>query len=507
MVNYASYGIGGIASQIHYASLAGLEILRNGGNAFDAAITVSSVLTVLLPHTSSIGGDGFILAKDSSGELIAYNGSGRSPRRFPVEKYLEIKPVRGPLTVTVPGLVDLWGWIQENYASMDLLDLLRPAISLAENGFYVQEQLGKAINNSYKELMPYSSWVKTFGTLKKGDHVKFKDLARILRIIGKKGPREFYEGKLAEEIVEKLTEQGVLIDYEDFRDHYGEMVKPIKINYKDYELYELPPNTQGLTTLELLKLVEISELNKKKFSDEDRIVEFFKLSIIAYSDRDKYISDPKFYSIDADFLLSENRLKTLINRKLGMSMKASEADTTFFVVGDKNGNSVGFIQSIFYPFGSGIVVNEIPFQCRGAGFAKVKGLPNSPAPLKRPLHTLSILLAEHDREGIYIIGCAGGYLRPQIHSEVLMNIVDYGMSLSEAIDAPRYMLLDFVNGEIKKGIVEIDLGIRPSHKYIDVVDAKSPRTGIVHALKYSKNKVYEFVADNRGGGKAIPIFN
>jgi len=263
MANYASYGIGGIASQIHYASLAGLEILRNGGNAFDAAITVSSVLTILLPHTSSIGGDGFILAKDSSGELIAYNGSGRSPRRFPVEKYLEIKPVRGPLTVTVPGLVDLWGWIQENYASMDLLDLLRPAISLAENGFYVQEQLGKAINNSYKELMPYSSWVKTFGTLKKGDHVKFKDLARILRIIGKKGPREFYEGKLTEEIVEKLTEQGVLIDYEDFRDHYGEMVKPIKINYKDYELYELPPNTQGLTTLELLKLVEISELNKK----------------------------------------------------------------------------------------------------------------------------------------------------------------------------------------------------------------------------------------------------
>jgi len=506
MVNYASYGIGGIASQIHYASLAGLEILRNGGNAFDAAITVSSVLSVLLPHTGGIGGDGFLLAMDSSGELIAYNGSGRSPKRFPVDKYLEIKPIRGPLTITVPGLVDLWGWIQENYASMDLNDLLRPAISLAENGFYVQEQLGKAIINSYKELIHYSSWAKTFGSLKKGDHVKFRDLARVLRIIGRRGSREFYEGKLVEEIVEKLSEQGVLIDYEDFSNHYGEIVKPIKMYYKDYELYELPPNTQGLTTLELLKLIELSELNKKKFNDENRIIEFFKLSIIAYNDRDTYISDPNFYRVDEDFLLSENRLKSLIDRKLSITMDSPKADTTFFVVGDRNRNIVGFIQSIFYPFGSGIVVNEIPFQNRGYGFAKVKGLPNSPAPLKRPLHTLSILLAEHDREGIYVIGCAGGHLRPQIHSEILMNIVDYGMSLSEAINAPRYMLLEFVNGEIKKGIVEIDLGIEPSHKYIDIVDAKTPRTGIVHALRYSKDKIYEFVADSRGGGEAIPVF-
>ncbi len=506
MVNYASYGIGGIASQIHYASLAGLEILRNGGNAFDAAITISSILSVLLPHTGGIGGDGFLLAMDSSGELIAYNGSGRSPKRFPVDKYLEIKPIRGPLTITVPGLVDLWGWIQENYASMDLNDLLRPAISLAENGFYVQEQLSKAIINSYKELIHYSSWAKTFGSLKKGDHVKFRHLARVLRIIGRRGSREFYEGKLAEEIVEKLSEQGVLIDYEDFSNHYGEMVKPIKMYYNDYELYELPPNTQGITTLELLKLIELSELNKKKFNDENRIIEFFKLSIIAYNDRDTYISDPGFYRVDEDFLLSGNRLKSLIDRKLSITMNSLKADTTFFVVGDRNGNIVGFIQSIFYPFGSGIVVNEIPFQNRGYGFAKVKGLPNTPAPFKRPLHTLSILLAEHDREGIYVIGCAGGHLRPQIHSEILMNIVDYGMSLSEAIDAPRYMLLEFINGEIKKGIVEIDLGIKASHKYIDIVDAKTPRTGIVHALRYSKDRIYEFVADNRGGGEAIPVF-
>jgi len=506
MVNYASYGIGGIASQIHYASLAGLEILRNGGNAFDAAITISSILSVLLPHTGGIGGDGFLLAMDSSGELIAYNGSGRSPKRFPVDKYLEIKPIRGPLTITVPGLVDLWGWIQENYASMDLNDLLRPAISLAENGFYVQEQLSKAIINSYKELIRYSSWAKTFGSLKKGDHVKFRHLARVLRIIGRRGSREFYEGKLAEETVEKLSGQGVLIDYEDFSNHYGEVVKPIKMYYKDYELYELPPNTQGLTTLELLKLIELSELNKKKFKDEGRIIDFFKLSIIAYNDRDKYISDPSFYSVDEGFLLSENRLKSLIDRKLSITMDSPKADTTFFVVGDRNGNIVGFIQSIFYPFGSGIVVNEIPFQNRGYGFAKIKGLPNSPATLKRPLHTLSILLAEHDREGIYVIGCAGGHLRPQIHSEILMNIVDYGMSLSEAIDAPRYMLLEFINGEIKKGIVEMDLGIKPSHKHIDIVDAKTPRTGIVHALRYSKDRIYEFVADSRGGGEAIPVF-
>ncbi len=505
MTMYGFIGLGGVASQSITASLAGYRVLLNGGNAFDASLAISSVLSVILPHTGGLGGDGFLLARTANGEIIAYNGSGVAPKNYPIDEYIREKPLRGPYTITVPGLVDLWEWMCSNYCSRDPRELLEPAISLAKNGFYVQEQLAKAIKYSYPELARYNSWVDTYGGLEKGSYARFPRLASVLETLAVKGFREFYEGRLAEEIVNELSLQKVPVVYEDFVEYRGEPIDPIKTVYRGYEVLELPPNTQGIATLELLKLMEITDLNKREFNDLSRIEEFFKLAMIAYSDRDKYVADPRHYSLDPHKLLDERELA----KKLGMNYSSESSiaggDTTFFVVGDREGNIVGFIQSLFYPFGSGIVVKDMAFQNRATGFTPDKKHPNSPAPGKRPMHTLSIMYARGD-EVEYVIGCAGGHLRPQIHVEILANIVDYGMDLQEAVNAPRYMLVKWDSRGFEAVIEE---NIIPRNQVVDekhyrVVEPYSRRTGIVQALKYEpKKRLYEFSADPRGGGLAL----
>ena len=198
---YASVGKGGgVASQIHLSTMEGVKILENGGNAFDAAITISSLLTVLLPNLGSIGGDGFLLALNSGDELIAYNGSGRSSQDFPVEKYLRQKPIKGSLTITVPGLVDLWEWTNMNFGSRDLGSLLNKAISLARNGFCAQESLSQAIETVRSILANSETWKETFGSTEIGSKIIFPKLSEIYEAIGKRGSDAFYRSKLTEEI-------------------------------------------------------------------------------------------------------------------------------------------------------------------------------------------------------------------------------------------------------------------------------------------------------------------
>lgn len=496
----ASSSKGGVASQIHLATLAGMEVLGEGGNAFDAAIAVSSVLTVLLPHTSSVGGDGFMLAINSSGEVIAYNGSGRAPRSFPVEQYLSKKPVRGPLTVTVPGLVDMWEWVSENHGSLDLSATLARAISLAANGFYVQEPLARAVRESAPLLSACESWSRVFGHLSEGDHVRFPRLARILKLVAKRGADAFYRGRVAEELVEELRSSGVPISYEDFAEHPGERVEPVRASFGGYELYELPPNSQGVATLQLLKLMELDGLCEKPLRGPSWLARFFELAAMVYEDRDRHVADPDYYEPPLNELLSRPHLERMLRRGPAPN-RCGGGDTTFFVVADGYGNLVGFIQSIFYAFGSGIVAGDVPFQNRAAGFAKKPGLPNSPAPGKRPLHTLSILLASHDARGTYIVGCAGGDYRPQIHAQVFANVACYGMPLSTAVNAPRAILKSW--GDEPSAIVELGPweGVPP---WAQVVEYGSPEAGVVHALWRDRRGVVHLVADVRGGGVAAP---
>jgi gamma-glutamyltranspeptidase/glutathione hydrolase len=502
---YASLGSkGGVASQSRIATVEGLKILEKGGNAFDAAITISSVLTVVLPNTSSVGGDGFLLAVDRDSNLRAYNGSGKSPQNMPAEEYLTKKPGRGPLTVTVPGLIDLWDWTSETHSSMPLRSTLTRAISLARQGFYVQEPLAQAVKSSSPILAHYAGWSQVFGGLKSGSRVRFPKLAKIYTAVAERGRDAFYRDQVTEEIVNELNKRGVPLTYQDFAEHQGTTVAPIRCSYGDLELYELPPNTQGLTTLQLLKAIETSELNKLPFGSPARVEEFFKLAIAIYEDRDQFVADPDHSKPPVDRLLSPTYLKKRLRTGTASRGSLTPHDTTFFVVADRHGNLVGFIQSIFHAFGSGIVVHEIPFQSRGAGFAKKPGLPNSPAPRKRPLHTLSILLAQSNNKGNFLIGCAGGDLRPQIHAEILMNAVDYNMGLSKAVEAPRYLLTSWQRGNLK-AMVEKSSWTAQLPDWASRTSYPSPTAGIVHAMRKRRDGLLEFVADPRGSGLALPI--
>jgi gamma-glutamyltranspeptidase/glutathione hydrolase len=467
-----------VSTQNYIATHVGVKILEQGGNAFDAAIGISAVLSVVMPHTSGLGGDGFLLAKTPEG-IIAYNASGWSPKRLNVER---IPSVRDPSTVVIPGLVDLWDFVYRRYMTMDLSEVLRPAISLAANGFYVGRELAKVISKSNN--MP-RSWSEIFEGKRMGDILKLNELSGVLKIISK-DPRDFYESKLTDEIVEGLNSQGVNVELSDFVDFRGKVVKPLKSSYRGYTLYELPPNSQGITTLESLKMAEIQETWKLRFDDPKRVKELVNIFILAYEDRNKFVTDPRFYYPEED-LLSEERLKRRLSSYSLSGMEMNTKDTTFFVVSDGE-NEVGFIQSLFFPFGSGITVKNIVFNNRGYGFTEGH---NKPEPRKRPLHTLSILRAEKDDESL-IIGCAGGDLRPQIHTQVLQYYVDYGLEIDDAVYYPRFAFL----GDRIVHEKRINLPFQE-------LDFFTNEVGVVQALKRKKD-IYIGVADPRSEGIALP---
>jgi gamma-glutamyltranspeptidase/glutathione hydrolase len=470
-----------IATQHPLATYVGLKVMENGGNAFDALIAASAVIGVVLPHTSGIGGDAFLLANTPEGK-IAYNASGWLPK-----KASKPSSVYDPNTVLVPGLVDLWDFISIKYCNLDLSDLVRYSIKVAENGFNVSRSLFNASNKVYR---PYESWKKKFANLKLGQNLKLKGMAETLRIISK-DPREFYEGNLAHELIEGLKVHGVNVELEDFAEFKGEVVKPITSSYSEYMLYELPPNSQGVTTLELLNLIEISNLNKLPIFDPKRIENHVKLALIAYEDRNKYVGDPRFNNINISNLLNKNYLSYKIKNMHELNIQLDPAGDTTFLVASDGENEVGLIQSLFHPFGSGIVVKDIPFNNRGFGFTE--GV-NSAEPRKRPLHTLSILIAEKEKD-LIIIGCAGGDLRPQIHSLVLEYILDYNMEIDQAVDAPRFI----VNGNeiIVEGRINYDKGRRTEYY--------SSEVGIVQALRKKDGEYYIAVADPRSDGIALGI--
>jgi len=476
-----------VASQHYISSLIGLKILEKGGNAFDAALAMSAALSVVLPHTGGLGGDGFLLAYTPNG-IVAYNGSGKSPKNFDVEAFLKEKPIRGPLTITIPGLVDLWNWTFQRFCKLSMKEILESSIRIAKEGFHINKELANAIANfNYQD----EDWLRIYGNKKLGDVLIQKEQANILEAISR-DPNSFYKD-LAKELVNGLKRKGVKIEEEDFNEHRGEEIQTISLKFLDYKIHELPPNTQGITTLEILKLYEENGLNKLDFYDEKRIIEHLKIAAIAYKDRDRYIADPKFMDVDPLELLKKPHV--LESEKLDI-----EGDTTFLAAADKEGNMVGIIQSLFHPFGSGVTVNGIVFQNRAIGFSKKKGLPNSPLGGKRPLHTLSIAFAEGDDRKI-LLGCAGGDLRPQIHSEVLENIICYEMDLANAIDMPRWMLTNW-DGEYEF-IFEKRLSIKS--RKAKALDYFSRSVGICNSIEYS-NETYKGYSDLRSEGVSLSIF-
>lgn len=451
---------GMVASSQPLASLAGIRILLQGGNAVDAAIAVAAVLNVVEPHMTGIGGDAFALVYwKATGELKGLNASGRSPYGsglgFFLDKGMDHIPERGILSVTVPGALDGWVALLEKYGSMGMSQVLEPAIAYAEGGFPVTEVISGEWREAIEELRAFPGLVKHYSTNghgpKPGQIWANPNLARTLRTIASEGRAAFYEGEIAKAIVRCSTEYGGLLEERDLRDHTSTWVDPISTTYRGYTLYELPPNGQGLAAIQMLNIMEGYDIQSMGPNSPDYLHLLVEAKKLAFADRDRYVLDPEFGDIPLEKLISKEYAETQRERiTMGraspgvVSGSETGSDTVYLCVVDKEGNLVSFINSIFKAFGSAIVAGDtgIILQNRGKAFSLDEGHLNRLEPHKRPLHTIIPAMVFRGENPFMAFGVMGADMQPQGHAQVLINLVDFGLNIQGAMEAPRIRHLE-----------------------------------------------------------------
>jgi gamma-glutamyltranspeptidase / glutathione hydrolase len=452
---------GMVASSQPLASQIGLEVLKRGGNAVDAAIAMAAVLNVTEPMMTGIGGDMFALVYWSkTGELKGLNGSGRAPRSLTLEHFqkkgLESVPLNGMEPITVPGAFDGWVTLLEKYGTMKLADLLAPAIDYAENGFPVMEKTAEDWALETDKLKLTSAAAQNYliegRPPRTGEIFKQKNLARTFRLLARGGRDAFYQGEVGKAIVDYCRKNGGFLSMEDLAAHRSEWVEPISTNYRGHTVYEIPPNGQGITALINLNILEGLDLAAISASRERYYHILIEATKLAFADRNRYIADPRFSKVPIAELLSKEYAGS--RRKLIDPDKAIElptpgsilndGDTTYLTVVDKDRNAVSFINSLFESFGSGIVAGEtgIVLQDRGCGFSLDPKHPNCFQPGKRPFHTIIPAMVLKDGKLFLSFGVMGGAIQPQGHVQVLTNLIDLKMGLQQAIEAPRYRYYD-----------------------------------------------------------------
>jgi gamma-glutamyltranspeptidase/glutathione hydrolase len=495
-----------VASEHPLASLAGARIIMEGGNAFDATIAVSLSLAVLQPHLGGLGSDFFALFYDSRHDKVyCINSSGWSPKELSAEVLLNkgIKefPARGALTPVVPGLVKGLFEVYSKFATKELEDLFAYPISYARDGFPVYPQLSRAISSNmnlsedrgFRENFLLNNNPPSVGQL-----LKQKNLAKALELIRDSGPSAFYEGPIAEKIVDYVNSKGGYFSIEDFKEFNASWEAPISTFYNDVKVYEIPPNSMGATTLLILNLLEALEAKKYKPLSKERVNLFVRLSKVAYMHRNKNLGDPRFVETNLESFISKTSAKELYNsfKAENFSSKLRSGDTTYFAIVDAEGNIASAIQSLFYHFGSGLTVPDygIPLNNR-ASYFNFSG-PNKVEPRKRPLHTLSSVLLEN-KDGVFLgLGTSGGDFRPQLHALLISNIVDYNMELWDAIEAPRF-LWEGNNVLVEEG-VEVPEGL-------SIKKQKYPSSMGVSQGVMKKSSLKAGVCDVRGDGLPIGV--
>lgn len=518
-----------IATPHYLASFSGARVLLRGGNAVDAAIAANAVLNVVYPHMCSIGGDAFFLIYPSkTGELKGLNASGRAPyaatRSFFKEKGMSQIPLRGILAVTVPGVVDGWCTLLEEYGSSKLSELLKPAIYYAKDGFPISEKLSKAIKDTIPVLSAYPTSADIFLRGDKapetGEILIQKDLARTFKQIAKEGQKIFYKGDITESIVEFSKQNGGLLSEEDFANHKSDWVKPIGTNYRGYNVYESPPNSQGITTLLELNIAEGFDPFALGYLSADLIHIMVETKKLAFEDRDKYISDPGKVDIPVRELLSKGyaerrRKKIDPNKALEMvnPRKPAYGDTVYVSVVDKDRNAVSLIQSIYFTFGSGMVARDtgILLHNRGAYFSLEDDHVNRLEPHKRTLHTLAPAMMFKDDELSMVFGTMGGDGQPQTQLQLILNSVDFKMNVQQAIEAPRWLHGRVEIGEAEN-VLNLEEGIssdvvrklKTKGHQIKILERWDENFGHAQAISINPtNKVLMGGADPRGDGVAI----
>ena len=529
---------GMVTSPNYLATQAGLDVLRRGGNAVDAAVATAVTLAVVYPQMCTPGGDNFWLIYNAkTGELRGLNASGRAGARATIDFYaskgLKTIPSRGYLAAnTVPGAVS--GWDEADRYSQSALkttmpwkELFASAIAYARDGFPVSTSLSywSAVNADpddkvFRDLQRFPEFARVFmkdgKPLVTGDMFRQPDLAATLTAIAEKGAAEFYRGDIARRIVADLEKNGGMLSLKDCADHKADWVEPIRVNYRGLSACNLPPNTQGMASLEILNILNNFDVKAMGEGSADYYHAVIEATKEAFADRDAYLSDPAFVSIPLDRLLSEDHGKKQAERidmKKAAGPKAPldpKGDTIWLGVVDKDGNAVSLIQSIYHDFGSGIVAEGtgVLLQNRGSFFSLDPKHVNHLEPGKRTMHTLNPAMLLKDGKPYLVYGTMGGEGQPQTQAAIVTRVVDFGMSPQEAITAPRWLYGRTwgaasndvkLEGRIPASVVE---ELKKRGHPVKVVEDFTDTMGHAGAILVRDNGVLQGATDPRGDGLA-----
>lgn len=443
------------------ATQVALDVMRGGGNAIDAAIAANATLGLMEPTGNGIGGDLFaIIWIQKEQKLYGLNASGRSPKLLSFEQMKaelakqnrEMIPSLGPLPVSVPGCVDGWFEMHGRFGKLPMDRLLKPAIDYARDGFPVSELIAYYWNRS-EGLARYPGFAETFlpggKAPRKGEMFRNPALAGTLEKIARNGRDEFYRGETAKTIAGFMERVGGYITYDDLASHRSEWVAPVSVDYRGYQVWELPPNGQGIAALQMLGMLREFDLKSAGFGSPSHLHWFIEAKKLAFEDRAKFYADPEFHKLPVAELISEQYLKErskLIGLRAAQRVQAGnpaleDGDTIYMTVADQDRNMVSLIQSNYRGFGSGLCPDGLGFclQDRGEMFDMNPGNFNTYAPGKRPFHTIIPAFVTKDNKPFLSFGVMGGATQPQGHVQIITNIVDFGMNIQEAGDAPRIL--------------------------------------------------------------------
>ena len=434
-----------------------LDILKAGGTAADAAIAANAALGLMEPTGSGIGGDLFAIVWDAGKkELVGLNASGRAPAMMTLEYFrergIEAIPRYGALPVSVPGAVDGWFELHGRYGQLPMQQVLAPAIAYAREGFPVSEYIANLFKVYEKRLGHYPGFADTYmldgHVPDKGEMFRNPRLADTLEAIAEGGRDAFYKGDIARRIDSYMTEQGGLLRYEDLAAHTSEWVTPVSTNYRGWDVYELPPNGQGIAALQILNILEAYDIKSMGFASAEYLHTLVEAKKLAFEDRAKYYADMDFVEVPVTTLISKDyanqRRKLISPQRAALSLPAGDAklqdgDTIYLTVADAEGNMVSLIQSNYRGMGSGMTPGDLGFvlQDRAELFALEEGHANMLEPGKRPFHTIIPAFVMKDGKPLISFGLMGGAMQPQGHAQIIVNMVDFGMNLQEAGDAAR----------------------------------------------------------------------
>jgi gamma-glutamyltranspeptidase / glutathione hydrolase len=524
----AQYGMAATSQPL--ATQVAIDILKAGGNAIDAAIAANAVLGLVEPTGNGIGGDLFAIIWDAgSGQLYGLNASGRSPYDLTIDYFRENKmdriPSHGPLPVSVPGCVDGWFELHGKFGKLPMADILKPAISYARYGFPVSELIAYYWERNSKLLQKYEGFEEIFmpdgKAPGKGEIFKNPYLASTLEKLATQGRDIFYKGEIAEKIVQYMQRNGGFLSMRDFTDHSSEWVDPVSVNYRGYDVWELPPNGQGIAALQMLSILENFDIGRMGFGSADYMHLFTEAKKLAFEDRAKFYADPAFNDIPVQQLISKEYGKKR-SELIRMDRAAQtyppgipgQPSTIYLTTADSEGNMVSLIQSNYRGMGSGMTPGQLGFvlQDRGEMFSLEDGHFNVYEPHKRPFNTIIPAFITKDGQPFLSFGVMGGPMQPQGHVQIVCNIIDFGMNIQEAGDAPRMQHLNSSEPTGEKmtdgGILTIETGfswetIRELLQKGHTIQYDLGGYGGYQAIKYDPvNKVYYGASESRKDGHA-----